>query len=48
MNVKQRKIEVDAQTADLLEARAAALGLSVSAFIAELAGTKAAIQHSWN
>jgi hypothetical protein len=38
MNVKLRQIEVDAETADLLEARAAALGLSVSALIAELAG----------
>jgi hypothetical protein len=40
MNIKQRKIEVDAQTADLLEARAAALGLSVSALIAELAASE--------
>jgi hypothetical protein len=38
MNVKVRKIEVDAETADLLEARAAALGVSVSALLAELAG----------
>jgi len=28
MNVKLRKIEVDAETADLLEARAAARGIS--------------------
>jgi predicted transcriptional regulator len=41
MNVKVRKIEVDARTADLLEARAAALGMSVSALLAELAGNEA-------
>jgi hypothetical protein len=40
MNVKIRKIEVDAKTADLLEARAAALGMSVSALVAELAGNE--------
>ena len=40
MNVKVRKIEVDAQTADLLEARATALGMSVAALIAELAGNE--------
>jgi hypothetical protein len=38
MNVKVRNIEVDAETADLLEARAAALGMSVSALLAEIAG----------
>lgn len=38
MNVKVRKIEVDAETAALLEARAAALGVSVATLIAELAG----------
>jgi hypothetical protein len=38
MNIKLRKIEVDAETADLLEARAAALGVSVPVLIAELAG----------
>ena len=43
MNVKVRQIEVDAETADLLEARAAALGLSVSALIAELAGNEAVL-----
>ena len=37
MNVKIRTIEVDAKTADLLEARAAARGLSVSDLIADLA-----------
>jgi hypothetical protein len=31
MNIRLRKIEVDAETADLLEARAAALGMSVPA-----------------
>jgi hypothetical protein len=40
MNVKLRKIEVDTQTADLLEARAAALGISVPVLIAELAGNE--------
>lgn len=38
MNAKTRKIEVDAETADLLEARAAGLGISVSALVAEIAG----------
>jgi predicted transcriptional regulator len=41
MNVKVRQIEVDAETADLLEARAAALGMSVAALLAELAGNEA-------
>ena len=41
MNVKVRKIEVDARTADLLEARAAALGMSVAALLAELVGNEA-------
>jgi hypothetical protein len=40
MNVKMRKIEVDVETADLLEARAAALGMSVSALLAEIAGNE--------
>jgi len=40
MNVKLRKIEVDTKTADLLEARAAALGISVSTLLAELAGNE--------
>ena len=40
MNVKVRKIEVDKETADLLEARAAALGMSVPALVAELAGNE--------
>ena len=40
MNVKTRKIEVDAETADLLEARAAGLGMSVSALLAEIAGAE--------
>jgi hypothetical protein len=38
MNARVRKIEVDVETADLLEARAAALGMSVSALLAEIAG----------
>jgi hypothetical protein len=37
VNVKQRTIEIDARTADLLEARAAARGLSVSELLADLA-----------
>jgi len=40
MNVKVREIEIDAETADLLEARAAALGMSVPALVAELAGNE--------
>ena len=43
MNVKVRKIEVDARTAELLEARASALGMSVSALVAELAGNEAVL-----
>ncbi|HUI94684.1 MAG TPA: ribbon-helix-helix protein, CopG family [Xanthobacteraceae bacterium] len=37
MNVKVRSIEVDTETADLLEARARARGVSVSELVAELA-----------
>jgi len=37
MNVKLRKIEVDAETADLLEARAAARGISVPELLADIA-----------
>ncbi len=40
MSVKVRTIEVDAETADLLEARAAARGVSVSELIADLAGNE--------
>jgi len=40
MNVKVRQIEVDAETADLLEARAAALGMSVADLLAEIAGNE--------
>ena len=43
MNVKARTIEVDAQTADLLEARAAARGMSVSDFLADLACNEEAL-----
>src|SRR5258708_5064403 len=39
MNVKPRKIVVDAKTVEALEARAAARGLSVSEFLAELVST---------
>ena len=38
MNVKLRKIEVDAQTAEALEARAAARGLTVPELLADLVG----------
>jgi hypothetical protein len=41
MNVKVRTIEVDAETADLLEARAAARGMTVSELLADLAVTEA-------
>jgi hypothetical protein len=37
MDVKSRTIEVDARTAELLEARASARGFSVAELIAELA-----------
>ena len=37
MTVKFRKIEVDAKTADALEAQAAAHGMSLSEFLAEIA-----------
>jgi hypothetical protein len=43
MNVKVRKIEVDIETADLLEARAAALGMTVPALVAELAGNESVL-----
>jgi len=37
MNMKVRNIEVDNETADLLEARAAARGMSVSELLADIA-----------
>jgi predicted transcriptional regulator len=37
MSMKLRKIEIESETADLLEARAAARGVSISQLIAELA-----------
>jgi hypothetical protein len=40
MSVKVRKIEVDAETADLLEARALARGMSVAELLADLAGNE--------
>jgi predicted transcriptional regulator len=43
MNVKLRKIEVDAETADLLEARAAARHMTVSELIADLASNQEAL-----
>jgi hypothetical protein len=36
MNIKVRSIEVDAETADLLEARATARGMSVSELLADI------------
>jgi Ribbon-helix-helix protein, copG family len=41
MNIKVRTIEVDAETAELLEARATARGVSISELIADLAGNEA-------
>jgi hypothetical protein len=37
VNIKVRKIEVDAETADLLEARVAARGMSVAELLADIA-----------
>jgi hypothetical protein len=37
MNIKVRKIEVDVETADLFEARAAARGMSVAELLAHMA-----------
>ena len=37
MNIKLRPIEVDAETADLLEARAKARGMTVAEFLADIA-----------
>jgi hypothetical protein len=37
MNIKVRSIEVDAETADLLEARATARGMSVAELLADIA-----------
>ena len=39
MNIKLRQIEVDAETAEALEARAAARGISVQELLADMAGT---------
>ena len=36
MNIKVRSIEVDAETADLLEARATARGMSVAELLADI------------
>jgi hypothetical protein len=43
MNVKARTIEVDAQTADLLESRATARGMSVSDLLADIACNEEAL-----
>jgi hypothetical protein len=37
MNIKVRKIEVDVETADLLEARAAGRGMTVAELLADIA-----------
>jgi hypothetical protein len=42
MNVKFRQIEVDAETAEALEAQAAARGVSVPELVADLVGTTSA------
>jgi hypothetical protein len=41
MSARVRQIEVDAETADLLEARAAARGMSVSALLTDMACNEA-------
>ena len=43
MNLKLRQIEVDAETAEALEAQAAARGISVPELVAELIGTSDAL-----
>jgi predicted transcriptional regulator len=43
MNIKLRNIEVDAETADLLEARAAARGMSVADLLADIACNEEAL-----
>ena len=43
MNVKLRAIEIDAETADLLEARAKARGMSVAEFLADIACNEEAL-----
>jgi hypothetical protein len=43
MNVKLRSIEVDADTADLLEARAKARGMTVAEFLADIACNEEAL-----
>ncbi len=42
MTIKLRKIEIDAATADALEARAAARGITVSELLAELVAPETA------
>lgn len=43
MTTKLRKIEIDAETADLLEARAASRGLSLAELLADLASNAQAL-----
>jgi hypothetical protein len=43
MNPKLRKIEIDAQTAEVLEARAAARGMTVSQLLADLVDAEEAL-----
>jgi len=44
MNAKSRMIEIDAETADLLEARAAAREISVAELLADLAANEAGLR----
>jgi hypothetical protein len=43
-DIKARKIEINGETADLLEARAATLGVSVAELIAAIVGNKPAME----
>jgi hypothetical protein len=43
MNVKLRTIEIDAETASALEERAAARGMTVAEFLADLVGSDGAL-----
>jgi hypothetical protein len=45
MGANTRKIEIAAETADLLETRAAARGISISDLVSELAAIEAALPH---
>jgi hypothetical protein len=43
MSAKLRRIEIDEETADLLEARAAARGISIGELLADMVGNEAAL-----